>query len=207
MSGKVTVGESRKEFSTVMFAMCATFGVETTEAMLEGWYMAVKDLYLSDFQRAVSEAMKTCRFMPKPVDVRRLSGEAPVEDRAVVAWRAVMDAARRHGQYESVRFDDPIIHAAVRNIGGWERVCLLDADEADRFERRRFCDAYRAMFSLGMSEGDDRVLHLKGEFERNNEAGGWGVDPPIEVGTGLPPVRLLPKPPEQPRLELKEGKA
>ena len=38
--------------------------------------------------------------------------------------RALGEAQR--GYYETVEFDDPIVNAAIRNIGGWEYVTTID---------------------------------------------------------------------------------
>lgn len=184
--------EDRPRFLEIMNSLAATFCREPTAALLDGYWSALADISIDALAYAAKQALTSSTFMPKPVELRRLTGELSGTDRASLAWRCVMRALEEHGIYRTIEFDDPIIHGAVRTVGGWERLGDLDAEQLERFESRKFADAYAALWRMDLHEGDDRVEPLVGLHDRNNQAKGYGVDDPIRIRTGLPVRALLP---------------
>lgn len=57
------------------------------------------------------------QFFPKPADVVRFI-EGSGETRALQAWSKVEQAIKQVGGYQSVVFDDALIHAVLENMGG-----------------------------------------------------------------------------------------
>lgn len=190
----------RPRFVGLVEALCASFGVEPTKALLAGYWLALSDLPAAALDGAVGRALREAAYMPRPVQLRRMAGEVPVIDRAILAWRCVMDALAAFGPYESFRFDDPTIHEALETIGGYRRLCELDAEDLEAYEQRRFAQAYeiawnRADATPGLSP---RII---GDFEASNRARGFldFIPETREIKTGLPP-KALPGAPAQPRL-------
>jgi len=144
-------------------------------------------LRLDIFIAAVRSAMRTCNRMPAAVELRRLSGEMATSDRSALAWGSLIRAIGQHGHYCSVDFDDPVINAAVRNLGGWHRLCALDQEELEKWTRKDFERVYSSMCSSGVTA--ELSQYLCGEFEINNSSRGYKVEPPTRVVTGLPPHR------------------
>jgi len=60
----------------------------------------------------------TGQFLPKPADIVRMLGGRTL-DRALMAWAKVDKAVRQIGTYESVVFDDALIHRVLHEMGGW----------------------------------------------------------------------------------------
>lgn len=56
-----------------------TFGSTPTPAQIEGYRMGLEDIPLPLFEEAVRAAMKDCRFMPKPAELRDLAADAAKE--------------------------------------------------------------------------------------------------------------------------------
>jgi len=121
----------------------------------------------------------TGQFMPKVADIVRMI-DGDTKDAASLAWAKAIGAASSVGAYRSVVFDDPIIHAIVRDIGGWTRLCHTSEDEAP-FLERRFRDAYRAYANRGGS-APDYPLVLGGISDTHNGSRGFSSDPPVLIG-------------------------
>lgn len=174
----------RVEFAQAITALAASFRAESDEAMLEGYWWALDDLPLEAVQRAVRSAMRQCKFMPAAFELRELSGVMSNQARAVLAWAAFEKAVRIHGGYETINFDDPLINATVRNLGGWERCCLLPCEEFDKWLRKDFERVYLALLSSGVSA--EAAAPLIGVFDRENLLTGYEGRKPVLFVTGLP---------------------
>jgi Domain of unknown function (DUF6475) len=82
------------------------------------------------------------QFAPKVADiVKQLSGT--VTDRSAIAWGKVFSAMSSVGAYTDVVFDDPAIHAAIEDLGGWPKVCRGETKDLG-YLMHRFCEFYKA---------------------------------------------------------------
>lgn len=117
------------------------------------WWKACSCYPLERVSKAFDKHLldtKSGQFMPKPADiVRALQGTH--EDRSMIAWGKVFDAIQRVGQYQSVVFDDPAIHAVITDMGGWSKLCATEMDELP-FVQKRFCDFHAAYGRSGEFE-------------------------------------------------------
>ena len=126
------------------------------------------DLHLSDPSAG--------QYLPKPADiVKHLQGTQ--SDRAALAWSKVVQGIERVGGYQSVVFDEPAIHCAVEDLGGWPAVCGVTYDELPHLERR-FCAAYRA-HEKAKSPHPPR---LAGIADRGNVIAQKRIAPPVLIG-------------------------
>jgi hypothetical protein len=117
------------------------------------WWNACRSYSMEQVSKAFSAHLvdpKAGQFLPKPADiVRALSGTH--EDRSLLAWGKTFEAMQRVGQYSSVVFDDPVIHAVISDLGGWPKLCQVTEHELP-FMQRRFCDAHAAYSRAGRTE-------------------------------------------------------
>ncbi len=174
-------------------ALAATFRTEASEAMLEGYWIGLEDIPFSAVQSSVVQAMRASKFMPNVAELREFAGDRKVSlaDRAQVAWGVFERAVVQHGAYRSVSFDDPIVNATVRSLGGWQRCCDLPVTEFDTFLRQSFLKAYEAFARTGAS--DDLSAPLLGIHDQHNGLHGYGTKKPVMIATGLPPLARLEK--------------
>lgn len=180
--------ESEKPtFATALEALASTFRVEPSPALYEGYWMSLDDLPLASVLTAIKSAMRQCERMPSGAELRKLTGEMGAGTRAVHAFGALSRAIRQFGAYGSVDFDDAVINATVRNLGGWQRVCSMEAEEFDKWFRRDFERVYSQLCATGISA--EAGKYLAGVHEQNNTAKNFAVTPPNAVATGLPPHR------------------
>ena len=179
----------RPKFLECISALASAFGKEPTEAMLQGYWLGLQDLELADLQSSVTRSIRESEWFPKPIELRRFAGVMSHSERAVIAWSAVTKAVGSKGSYASVDFDDPIVNATLRNMGGWEELCKKDQEDFAVWARKDFERIYNSLCNSGVSE--EAAKYLPGRTERENEGSDWGGRvlgmQPRKVLTGLPP--------------------
>lgn len=151
-------------FTDAIRAMFELFGMEMTRGKLHGYWLGLCDLPIASVQRAVARAVRTSDHLPLPVQLRRLAGgDATPEARAIAAWDDVLKATTC-GAYAHLDFQDRIINATIRNLGGWPNFLGRFTDaKAEEWARKEFLAAYRAFASSVPSEDALRPLSGLGE--------------------------------------------
>lgn len=188
--------------------LAEAFGKKTSHGMFEAYRLGLRGLSSEQVQAATQSALERCRFMPAPAELRDMVYLRP-EDRAVKAWLAFGAAVTQYGYIASVTFDDPIINAAIRALGGWQHVCSMPASEFDAFLPKRFEATYCSLARSGVS--GEQSAPLLGWIDQSNQLNGHSSQPVALIDTGMP-AKPLPRihekrerPAELPRLELKKA--
>lgn len=156
-------------FVAVMSAVAETLGYpKLAENGMKLFFDLLKPYTFEQVTRALHAHLLESPYMPKPVDIiSRIDGS--VDDRAIKAWHRVLEAARQHGAYESVKFDDPVIHFCIERMGGWQKVCMMTEDELPFRERD-----FRELYKLGRNVGwEDVPKYFPGHHEINNRMSGY----------------------------------
>lgn len=88
-------GSDVPRMAMLVQAMAAMLKGEVTEAMLEGYYVACREMTIEEFETAAHRAIRELEFMPSAEDMRTLSGRPkfklhyylplPAEDKAEIA--------------------------------------------------------------------------------------------------------------------------
>ena len=169
-------------FLNLMAGVGEIYGKDVTELMTNIYWEALKRFPLVDVKLAFNRHAQNPtngQFWPKPADLIRLLDGDP-ESRAMMAWRKVVDAIASLGPYETVVFDDPVIHMALENLGGWLEVCKVTDDELP-FLARRFETAYRGFATrpvpqypkqfVGLVEHGNRLHQLEGDIPKPQAIG------------------------------------
>lgn len=118
------------------------------------------------------------QFMPKIADVVRML-QGSTQDSALSAWAKVNQAVRRVGTYNSVVFDDPLIHKVLQEMGGWMGLGQKSEDEWP-FVAKEFENRYRGFKARNEIGIYPRVLI--GVFEASNGNQGFKSQPPMLIG-------------------------
>lgn len=190
--------------------LAETFGRKVSPGLIQAYDLGLRDLTTDQIAEAATKALTNCRFMPPPAELREMLFFKQ-EDRAVKAWLVFERAVVQNGYIKSVNFDDPVINATVRALGGWEHCCGMPANEFDTFLQKRFQETYCALSRVGVS--GEQAAPLVGWIDRQNGLDGYNQGQPVCIETGIPtkpPPRIAaPKVYERaadmPRLELKKA--
>jgi hypothetical protein len=139
----------RVAFATLMLGLGETYGEPVSDARLEIYFAALGDLDLAALRTAAFYHAKFQRFFPRPVELREaIHGSA--DDRAEMAWLAVLRLIRRVGQYAVPKDDDwpdaATKRAAQELFGGWRALCEKLPGEGPELLgfRKSFLATYRA---------------------------------------------------------------
>lgn len=95
------------------------------------------------------------QFAPKVADIIRIL-QGTHTDRAQLAWGKALEAMSSVGAYTDVVFDDPAIHAAIEDLGGWPKVCRTETKELS-YLQHRFCESHKAYTGRGTFEYPRRL--------------------------------------------------
>ena len=104
--------------------------------------------------------------------VRILSGTHT--DRAALAWGKTLEAMGSVGAYTDVIFDDPAIHAAIDDLGGWPKVCRTETKDLS-YTQHRFCESHKAYTGRGTFDYPRRLM---GDRSPDHEYEKKGIEPP-----------------------------
>lgn len=174
--------EEKTRFCELVADVMSYYGKEASVFMLTLWWDACKGLDFQQVAKALNAHAKDPdrgQFAPKVADIVRLI-DGTATDRAMLAWGKVFDAMQRVGSYQDVVFDDPVIHAAISDIGGWVKLCRGDMSELS-YTQHRFCESYRAYSNRGEFEYPKRLNGDRGPDELY-EKRGLPAPKPVVIG-------------------------
>ena len=165
--------EFKKEFVALFLSVYSLYkrkpnDPDPSPEVYDIWYNSIREYGFEAVNNAFAKHIKNPdngQFMPKPADIIRII-EGSNKDKAFAAWTTVEKAIGMVGGYESVIFDDPIIHRVIQDMGGWVRICqILEKDIS--FTSNEFKNRYNAFWSkreipeyssklIGIIEGENR---------------------------------------------------
>lgn len=170
----------RKEFCDLAHSVWSFYRQTLTPMMTQILWQALRGYDLQAISKAFDKHLMnpdTGQFPPKPADIVRLL-DGGTEDQAQLAWAKVDKAVRQVGAYQSVVFDDAVIHAVLMDMGGWIALGNCTEDEWP-FKAREFEKRYRGYTLRGMVQYQRQ---LTGIAEAQNQQAGRQVQPPIMFG-------------------------
>lgn len=171
-----------KEFNQIIIGLAEIFGKEVTDTFLRLYFGALEDLEIEYIRKTANVLARTCKFFPKPVEFREAL-QPNLEVQASLAYEKVERAFRRVGIYSSVIFDDPVIHAVLRSLGGdkgWIEYCNLKHDEV-KWWRKDFERLYKNYAPL-VARGEITPPHALGGLWESNERATQEAREPVRIG-------------------------
>jgi hypothetical protein len=177
-----------QRFTAAIGALCEAFNRSPTTATFKAYEWGLDGIAIESIERASKQALRTSKFMPSPSELREMAGELKPQNRAILAWDAFKKALKEHGYYHSVDFDDKVINATIRNLGGWMK-CAEEIDsrplhEFDTWFRKEFERVYVSLFASGV--GGESIKYLSGYYELENTRNGYEYSDVKLIATGLP---------------------
>lgn len=165
--------EEKADFANVLRAVYALYRVECSEAVMQIWWEALKDVEFSAIKGALTRHATnpdSGQFCPKPADVVRELGGTRA-DQSLMAWNAVVEAIKAFGGWQTVDLGDGITHRVLEEMGGWVWLCENLVTDNFPFLEKRFRDGYRAHLARGfMPEHPSKLL---GRFDIENAKEGY----------------------------------
>ncbi len=158
--------DERTEFAISIGAMAEAFHKKITADTIRAYGLVLEDLPIEAIERAVFQAMRSCRFFPSPAELREMAGEITPEQRALRAWDVLLWTNNLH-QASGVDFcDDLVLNATVRNLGGWVHFGRLKPAERNKWYRKDFMQTYQAMMKYRLDPRQTAALENR---EKEND--------------------------------------
>ncbi len=189
-------------FAKALVALAEYYGRELSEGVIDLYRQGLQSYDIETIEHAIGAHLQnpdTGQWMPKIADIVRMI-EGTTQDAAALAWAKVMRAVGSVGQYQSLAFDDALIHLVVDDLGGWPGICQTSEDELP-FLAKRFETNYRA-YRRRAGDVPQHPHYLVGVSEMSNSAAGHRSDPPRLVGDPERAKRVMLGGTSAPRLQV-----
>ncbi|WP_447593582.1 DUF6475 domain-containing protein [Aquipseudomonas campi] len=161
----------------------SVYGKQITTGFVDVFFDALAGYDIESVRRGLNAHVQnpdSGQFAPKPADVVRLI-DGTSQDQGMQAWSRVDKVVRRVGPYQSIVFDDPIVHRVLDDMGGWVKLCSTRSEEDYKFQGLEFARRYRA-FVIAGGVGDDYPKHLIGISEAECGNGRFKAPDPLLIG-------------------------
>ncbi|HEV2524122.1 MAG TPA: DUF6475 domain-containing protein [Gammaproteobacteria bacterium] len=168
------------KFTIMMVGIGEIYRITISKFLTDIYWQSLKQFEWQDVERAFNAHIHNpdCgQFFPKPADVVRFI-EGSGETRALQAWSKVEQAIVQVGIYQSVVFDDPLIHAVLENMGGWIKLCNVTFDELP-FRANEFNKRYMGFVH---KKPERHPKYLAGITECENAKNDFPIPAPLLLG-------------------------
>jgi hypothetical protein len=167
------LAEERAQVARELGKTAELFGELLSQAKIVLYIEAVDDLAADAVITALTELRKTSRFFPKPAEVRELACGS-VDEHAARAWSRFLRALECVGTYSTVTFEDPVIHAVIEAMVGWDEAWRIErlSIQEKGFKRAEFVRLYMS-FSRSLPDSAPTVLVGQHEIENRRTSGAW----------------------------------
>ena len=175
--------EDKVALGAMLAKVMSVYGKQITTGFVDVFFDALSGYDIESVRRGLNAHVQnpdSGQFAPKPADVVRLI-DGTSQDQGMQAWSRVDKAVRRVGPYQSVVFDDPIVHRVLDDMGGWVKLCNTGSEDDYKFQGLEFARRYRACVIAG-GVGDNYPHYLIGTTETDNSSRGLRVPEPLLIG-------------------------
>jgi hypothetical protein len=174
--------DQKIRFAKALSALAEYYGKELSDGVIALYWQGLSQYGIADLEAAIGRHLQnpdTGQWMPKIADIVRMI-DGTTQGAAAMAWAKTMRAVGSVGQYQSLAFDDALIHLVIDDLGGWPGICQVEEAELP-FLQKRFETIYRA-YKMRGSDVPPHRRYLVGVSEIQNGAKGYQPDPPRLVG-------------------------
>lgn len=167
-------------FMSTLVGMGELYDKVISELLADLYWQSLQSFEWEDVRQAFERHIHNPdggQYFPKPADIVRLI-EGSGETKALQAWAMVAKAIRQVGIYQSVVFDDAIIHVVLEDMGGWIALCSMGLDEMP-FRANEFQKRYMGFLNKPLKR---HPKSLPGLCECGNAQNNHAIEPPILIG-------------------------
>jgi hypothetical protein len=157
-------------FKELLTGVYSYYRIELSQFHIDVFWQALKSFDFGAVQDAFSRHVQNPdngQFLPKVADIVKLIGGGTA-DRALLAWTKFEIAVQYVGSWDSVVFDDPIIHQVAEDMGGWTDLCAREEKEWP-FVKNEFVQRYRGYANSRLLSYPSKLV---GRIEAEN-GGRW----------------------------------
>ena len=189
----------RDAFGELIGGVYDFYGKPCSEFALGVWWNALQPFDLSAVQDALGRHAvnpDNGQFLPRPADVVKMLGGSTL-DAAMLAWSKLEKAVMRIGPYQTVAFDDALIHRVVDDMGGWVQFGRVTEEEWP-FTQKEFENRYRGY--RFRSETPQYPPKLIGIVDGENLRKGYPPEDVVLIGDATAARRVMGAGSDTPRI-------
>lgn len=170
-----------QRFGQILEALTEAFtpGGKPSTIRSEVYFKGLEDMPIEAVEASAWHLIRTRKTasFPKVGEIRE-ARQGNIEDQAIIAVDRIDHAIRTVGNYQSVQFDDPLIHSVVQALGGWIRLGQVSEEEW-KWMRKDAVRLYRAFAADGERTPDKTLV---GIIEQANQYFPEYVCAPVQIG-------------------------
>lgn len=110
------------KFIAQLTAMAEVYDAKCSDAKQTIYFEALSDIDLPGVLQAMAQAVRTCRFMPRPSELRDLALGSQ-QEAAGAAWSDLLGEIRRVGYCGTPNLPTAVLEAVGAIWGSWARLC------------------------------------------------------------------------------------
>lgn len=134
----------KQDFYALIADVLGYWKQDVSEFALAVWWSGCQRFDFDQVSHALSDHATDPdkgQFAPKVADIVRILGGTKT-DRSLREWGRVHESMSSVGSYQDVDFGDGATHAAIRDMGGWPKICRTEVDQLS-YLQHRFCELYK----------------------------------------------------------------
>lgn len=140
-------------FAAVIEQLGVVYQTAISDELLRSYWQSLKDVPIDDLERAAAAHIALQKWFPKVCELRCVDAVAD----SVRAWDSAILAIHQHGMYRHVDFEDAVVNATIRHLGGWPEFCAMDPRQ-ESWIRKEFLKTYQALARSGISSEQGAAL-------------------------------------------------
>lgn len=130
-----------QNFMKLIVVISRTYNKQFTPVEIEIYWRSLKAFSLEYVRAAVDNHIQNPdggQFLPNPADIIRAIRS---NSQQALAWKKTLHAMQSVGRYESVCFDDALIHLTIKSLSSWPKLCSTN-DRQLPFVEKEFKKRY-----------------------------------------------------------------
>ncbi len=151
-------------FAKIIMGMSETYSRTLSESAIDIFWEVLKEYSLSEVELAIHQAITSGgQYMPTPGSIAELiKPQQDIRQKTETKWAGVLELMRRYDGLRDMKvIVDGATAFAVRNMGGWQSLTMMDATQIP-FQITKF----RALYEQACQEGLEKE---QGEIEGRRE--------------------------------------
>lgn len=168
----MTINDQEK-FTHGLMVLAEVYNRKLSSLLLHTYWNCLKKYSYAVFEATLWDFLKNPDYakknFPSPADwIKAIEGDA--ESKSLAAWTEIMRSIRYVGHYESVKFNDLLIHRVIKDMGGW--IYLCQQSERDLiFAQKEFERRYQNYYAV--KKIVPVPCYLTGQIEHQNKLEGF----------------------------------
>ena len=154
----------KNRFASAFQSMCEILDKKSTTIMILGYFTALENFSIEQTEKAISKAIGSCKFFPKPVELIEIitGGQKQLQNNAEIEVDKILCHLRQYGAGKHPELSDPISRHLMTKRWPYQSWAIMVLESELVWFKKEFITAYNAY-----SDSDLQIF--QNEIEYNGE--------------------------------------